>query len=151
MPAKTMMKKARAARVPETVLEADELRRIHGWWRACNYLSVGMIYLRDNALLREPLLNCSVTGTSASALPAPGTTMLLVARVHRKFACPLCSRSWKPEMYSWSMPAPMSRKIGLWYATARAATPTRIASQKGRSVNTRRLEKEGRISLYALP
>ncbi len=26
-----------------------------GWWRACNYLAVGMIYLRANPLLREPL------------------------------------------------------------------------------------------------
>ena len=25
------------------------------WWRACNYLAVGMIYLRANPLLREPL------------------------------------------------------------------------------------------------
>ena len=25
------------------------------YWRACNYLSAGMIYLRDNPLLREPL------------------------------------------------------------------------------------------------
>ena len=36
-------------------LSAEELRRIHAWWRACNYLSVGMIYLRDDPLLREPL------------------------------------------------------------------------------------------------
>jgi xylulose-5-phosphate/fructose-6-phosphate phosphoketolase len=36
-------------------LGADELRLINAWWRACNYLSVGMIYLRDNPLLREPL------------------------------------------------------------------------------------------------
>ena len=36
-------------------LKADELRRMHAWWRACNYLAVGMIYLRDNPLLREPL------------------------------------------------------------------------------------------------
>ncbi len=36
-------------------LTDDELRRIDAWWRACNYLSVGMIYLRDNPLLREPL------------------------------------------------------------------------------------------------
>ena len=28
---------------------------IDAYWRACNYLSVGMIYLRDNPLLREPL------------------------------------------------------------------------------------------------
>jgi xylulose-5-phosphate/fructose-6-phosphate phosphoketolase len=36
-------------------LTAEELRRMHAWWRACNYLAVGMIYLRDNPLLREPL------------------------------------------------------------------------------------------------
>ena len=36
-------------------LNAEELRRMHAWWRACNYLAVGMIYLRDNPLLREPL------------------------------------------------------------------------------------------------
>jgi xylulose-5-phosphate/fructose-6-phosphate phosphoketolase len=36
-------------------LSADELNRIDAWWRACNYLSVGMIYLRDNPLLKEPL------------------------------------------------------------------------------------------------
>jgi phosphoketolase len=36
-------------------LSGDELRRIDALWRACNHLSVGMIYLRDNPLLREPL------------------------------------------------------------------------------------------------
>jgi xylulose-5-phosphate/fructose-6-phosphate phosphoketolase len=36
-------------------LGAQELERIDAWWRACNYLSVGMIYLRDNPLLKEPL------------------------------------------------------------------------------------------------
>ena len=36
-------------------LNDEELRRINAWWHACNYLSVGMIYLRDNPLLREPL------------------------------------------------------------------------------------------------
>jgi xylulose-5-phosphate/fructose-6-phosphate phosphoketolase len=33
----------------------DELRKINAYWRACNYLCAGMIYLRDNPLLREPL------------------------------------------------------------------------------------------------
>ena len=28
---------------------------IHAYWRACNYLAVGMIYLKDNPLLRRPL------------------------------------------------------------------------------------------------
>ncbi len=32
-----------------------ELGRLHAYWRACNYLAAGMIYLRDNPLLREPL------------------------------------------------------------------------------------------------
>ncbi|MEN6386366.1 MAG: phosphoketolase family protein [Phycisphaerales bacterium] len=36
-------------------LSSDELNKIHAYWRACNYLAAGMIYLRDNPLLREPL------------------------------------------------------------------------------------------------
>lgn len=36
-------------------LTSDELRRMHAYWRAANYLSVGQIYLLDNPLLREPL------------------------------------------------------------------------------------------------
>lgn len=41
---------------PETKpLSSEELRKIHAYWRACNYLAVGMIYLRDNPLLKEPL------------------------------------------------------------------------------------------------
>ena len=36
-------------------LSDEELRKIHAYWRACNYLAVGMIYLRDNPLLKEPL------------------------------------------------------------------------------------------------
>jgi xylulose-5-phosphate/fructose-6-phosphate phosphoketolase len=36
-------------------LSPEELRKMHAFWRACNYLAVGMIYLRDNPLLREPL------------------------------------------------------------------------------------------------
>ncbi|MBJ7450461.1 MAG: phosphoketolase family protein [Blastococcus sp.] len=37
-------------------LDPAELDRIHAWWRAANYLSVGQIYLMGNPLLREPLL-----------------------------------------------------------------------------------------------
>ena len=33
----------------------QELQQIDAWWRAANYLAVGMIYLRDNPLLAEPL------------------------------------------------------------------------------------------------
>jgi len=36
-------------------LSNEELRLMDAWWRACNYLAIGMIYLRANPLLREPL------------------------------------------------------------------------------------------------
>ena len=36
-------------------LSADEARKVHAFWRACNYLALGMIYLQDNPLLLEPL------------------------------------------------------------------------------------------------
>jgi len=36
-------------------LTAEELRKMHAYWRAGNYLSVGQIYLCANPLLREPL------------------------------------------------------------------------------------------------
>lgn len=38
-----------------TPLSADELRKTEAYWNACNYLTLGMIYLQDNPLLREPL------------------------------------------------------------------------------------------------
>ena len=39
----------------ETPLSAKELELMHAYWRACNFLAVGMIYLKDNPLLKEPL------------------------------------------------------------------------------------------------
>jgi xylulose-5-phosphate/fructose-6-phosphate phosphoketolase len=41
--------------VPGTPLSADELLKTDAWWRACKYLALGMIYLRANPLLKEPL------------------------------------------------------------------------------------------------
>jgi xylulose-5-phosphate/fructose-6-phosphate phosphoketolase len=46
--------KARST-VPGALLSAEELRKTDAFWRACNYLMLGMIYLQDNPLLREPL------------------------------------------------------------------------------------------------
>ncbi|MCZ8547920.1 phosphoketolase family protein [Mesorhizobium qingshengii] len=37
-------------------LSPELLRKMHAYWRAANFLSVGQIYLRDNPLLKEPLL-----------------------------------------------------------------------------------------------
>jgi xylulose-5-phosphate/fructose-6-phosphate phosphoketolase len=41
--------------VPGSPLSFEDLRQADAFWRACNYLAAGMIYLRDNPLLREPL------------------------------------------------------------------------------------------------
>ena len=40
---------------PAGPLSPDLLEKMHAYWRAANYLSVGQIYLKDNALLEEPL------------------------------------------------------------------------------------------------
>lgn len=37
------------------MLDDVELSAMHEFWCACNYVAAGMIYLRDNVLLREPL------------------------------------------------------------------------------------------------
>jgi xylulose-5-phosphate/fructose-6-phosphate phosphoketolase len=36
-------------------LTPDELRKTDAYWRACKYLALGMIYLQDNPLLKQPL------------------------------------------------------------------------------------------------
>ncbi|HEY0162676.1 MAG TPA: phosphoketolase family protein [Edaphobacter sp.] len=50
MPATSTAKTATAE-----VLNPEELRKMDAYWRACNYLCVGMLYLQENPLLREPL------------------------------------------------------------------------------------------------
>jgi xylulose-5-phosphate/fructose-6-phosphate phosphoketolase len=56
--------------MPETLSDAL-LTRMHAYWRAANYLSVGQIYLLDNPLLREPL---KVEHTKPRLLGHWGTT-----------------------------------------------------------------------------
>jgi xylulose-5-phosphate/fructose-6-phosphate phosphoketolase len=43
------------ATIESNPLSTVELRNINSYWNACNYLAAGMIYLRDNPLLKEPL------------------------------------------------------------------------------------------------
>ena len=50
-----MQRSADAAGALDQPLSEREIELINMWWRACNYLSAGMIYLYDNPLLREPL------------------------------------------------------------------------------------------------
>jgi xylulose-5-phosphate/fructose-6-phosphate phosphoketolase len=44
----------------ERPLSPTELDLMNKFWRACNYLSVGMIYLQDNPLLKERLITAHV-------------------------------------------------------------------------------------------
>ena len=46
--------KARAT-VQGAPLSAEELWKTDAFWRACNYLILGMLYLQENPLLHEPL------------------------------------------------------------------------------------------------
>ena len=43
------------ATIQATPLSSEELRKTDAYWRACKYLALGMIYLLDNPLLKEPL------------------------------------------------------------------------------------------------
>ena len=36
-------------------LSPDLLEKMHAYWRAANYLSVGQLYLHENPLLKKPL------------------------------------------------------------------------------------------------
>src|SRR3981081_3515963 len=69
--------------MPETTLPDTLLTRMHAYWRAANYLSVGQIYLLDNPLLREPL---RVEHTKPRLLGHWGTTPglnFLYVHLHR--------------------------------------------------------------------
>src|SRR5277367_1092339 len=46
--------KARST-VQGSPLSSEELRKTDAYWRASLYLCLGMLYLQDNPLLREPL------------------------------------------------------------------------------------------------
>src|SRR3954466_11108930 len=45
----------RTPAVVEGPLSPAQLDSMNRYWHAANYLTIGQIYLRDNALLREPL------------------------------------------------------------------------------------------------
>jgi xylulose-5-phosphate/fructose-6-phosphate phosphoketolase len=54
MPSASTTGTAKAAESTQPV-SPEELRKVHAYWRAANYLSVGQIYLFANPLLHEPL------------------------------------------------------------------------------------------------
>ena len=54
--------------VKGTPLSPDELDKIDAYWRASLYLCLGMLYLKDNPLLREPLKLEHTKATTAGPL-----------------------------------------------------------------------------------
>jgi xylulose-5-phosphate/fructose-6-phosphate phosphoketolase len=50
-----MAKTKKTGPAAKSPLTKTDLASIDAWWRACNYLSVGMIFLQDNPLLKVPL------------------------------------------------------------------------------------------------
>ena len=55
MPSASTARSGAKSASPAQSLTPEELRKVHAYWRAANYLSVGQIYLYANALLKEPL------------------------------------------------------------------------------------------------
>jgi xylulose-5-phosphate/fructose-6-phosphate phosphoketolase len=60
IPAKSLSNELSAFGVARSTVQGsplnnEEARKTHAFWRACNYLALGMIYLQANPLLREPL------------------------------------------------------------------------------------------------
>ena len=57
-------------------LSQEELRKMHAYWRAANYLLVGQIYLYANPLLQEPLklehikprIRCAASGSVPTSI-----------------------------------------------------------------------------------
>jgi len=48
--------KLKRSKLKKTPLNPTLQKKMHAYWRAANYLSVGQIYLFDNPLLKDPLL-----------------------------------------------------------------------------------------------
>ncbi len=77
--------RARAAR---SAISSEELKLIDAYWRACNYLAVGMIYLQDNPLLRKPLRAAHIKNRLLGhwgASPGLSFTYVHLNRLIRKF------------------------------------------------------------------
>jgi len=54
MPSTTANNRQHSVEEMQEPISLDEIKAIDAYWRACNYLCVGMIYLRDNPLLKTP-------------------------------------------------------------------------------------------------
>ena len=69
-------------------LSPDLLRRMHAYWRAANYLSVGQLYLCDNPLLQQPLTMAHIKPLVVGhwgTVPGQNFIYVHLNRVIRKF------------------------------------------------------------------
>src|SRR5438034_7343888 len=74
--------------IPGAPLSDEDARKTHAFWRACNYLALGMIYLQDNPLLRQPLKPEHIKNRMLGhwgASPALSFTYTHLNRVIKKF------------------------------------------------------------------
>ncbi|UWZ82172.1 phosphoketolase family protein [Occallatibacter riparius] len=88
MSATSLEPQAAVAGTTAHTLSDEELRNIHAYWRACNYLAAGMIYLRDNPLLREPLHKDQIKSRLLGhwgASPALSFTYIHLNRLIKKY------------------------------------------------------------------
>ncbi|MHC8506472.1 phosphoketolase family protein [Pseudonocardia artemisiae] len=60
MTAPELPENLRAAAARLAMLDDADLARVDAWWRAANFLTVGQIYLRSNALLLRPLTDADI-------------------------------------------------------------------------------------------
>ncbi len=52
---KNQLEGSRMNQVEDIQIDKKTLEQMHAYWRACNYLAAGMIYLQDNPLLKSQL------------------------------------------------------------------------------------------------
>ena len=102
MPATLTTQTPRAAGQP---LTPDQLRAIDAYWRASLYLCVGMLYLRANPLLKDPLrpehIKRRLLGHWGSD---PGQTLVLRNEIcrHQRYAYE--TGEDMPEITNWKWP-----------------------------------------------
>jgi xylulose-5-phosphate/fructose-6-phosphate phosphoketolase len=78
-------------------LDAETIRKMNAWFRASMYLCLGMLYLRDNPLLKEPLklehLKARLLGHWGSDAGQSFTWM----HMNRQEVQPRCSFRFRPR------------------------------------------------------
>jgi XFP N-terminal domain len=136
-------------------LSQEEVRKMHAYWRAANYLSVGQIYLYANPLL-QIRLNCEPLHAPISPALASSSMLQRTFRIQRTRIFPCLTQPF--ESFSFA-----PRRIGPSRAIAGASrrqkalaapTPTNAISPSVPGASSRGLSFPGfsflGISLYRI-